>query len=248
MKKNTLVKLLAVLVMCFMIGAVLVACGEAGPKGDKGDKGDTGATGAPGADGVTPTLEIKDGYWYINGENTGVMAEGKNGEDLDDCDDHDWSKTHVLSAHTVAQTGVTLVICANCGDADLVVDNHVFDTVVAVVDPTLEDAGVATLVCDCGKEVEVDLPSLMMGRSYMINPGNCITPDTYYYGVYGVDENGFEYAAEVSFEVAAEYDCVPAVAFDKDNVDETVWKLSEEDVETDACVCEMKEHYQVHNL
>ncbi len=42
-------------------------------KGEKGDKGDVGE------DGKTPRVEIKDGYWYINGENTGVKAEGKDG-------------------------------------------------------------------------------------------------------------------------------------------------------------------------
>lgn len=45
-------------------------------KGEKGDKGDSGTNGQ---DGKTPTIEIIDGYWYINGENTGVKAEGKDG-------------------------------------------------------------------------------------------------------------------------------------------------------------------------
>ncbi len=48
-------------------------------KGEKGEKGDTGATGQNGKDGITPTIEIIEGYWYINGENTGVKAEGKDG-------------------------------------------------------------------------------------------------------------------------------------------------------------------------
>ena len=55
MNKN-IVKLIAILVMCFMLVSVLVACqGETGPKGDKGDKGETGAVGPQGpagADGV----------------------------------------------------------------------------------------------------------------------------------------------------------------------------------------------------
>ena len=48
-------------------------------KGEKGDKGETGATGQNGQDGTPPTIEIIDGYWYINGENTGVKAEGVDG-------------------------------------------------------------------------------------------------------------------------------------------------------------------------
>lgn len=43
----------------------------------KGDKGDPGEN----ADPVTaPTIEIIDGYWYINGDETGVKAEGVDGE------------------------------------------------------------------------------------------------------------------------------------------------------------------------
>ena len=45
----------------------------------KGEKGDKGNDGKDGEDGITPTIEIIDGYWYINGENTGVKAEGKDG-------------------------------------------------------------------------------------------------------------------------------------------------------------------------
>ncbi len=51
--------------------------GAAGPKGDKGDQGPAGADGKPGADGAdgkAPTITIKDGYWYINGQNTFVKA------------------------------------------------------------------------------------------------------------------------------------------------------------------------------
>lgn len=33
-----------------------------------------------GTDGTTPTLAIVDGYWYINGENTGVKASGEDGQ------------------------------------------------------------------------------------------------------------------------------------------------------------------------
>lgn len=35
------------------------------------------AKGEKGKDGLTPTVEIIDGYWYINGENTGVFAGGE---------------------------------------------------------------------------------------------------------------------------------------------------------------------------
>lgn len=65
------------------------AKGEKGDKGDQGDKGADGAKGekgetgeagvagkdgAAGKDGVDATVEIKDGYFYINGSFTGIKA------------------------------------------------------------------------------------------------------------------------------------------------------------------------------
>ena len=52
--------------------------GENGEKGDTGEKGDSGLKGEKGDSGETPTIEIIDGYWYINGENTNIKAEGDN--------------------------------------------------------------------------------------------------------------------------------------------------------------------------
>ena len=39
----------------------------------------TGAQGIPGLPGVSPTVEIRDGYWYINGASTSVRAVGEPG-------------------------------------------------------------------------------------------------------------------------------------------------------------------------
>ena len=39
-----------------------------------------GKDGEKGDDGVTPTVEIKEGYWYINGEPTNIPATGENGK------------------------------------------------------------------------------------------------------------------------------------------------------------------------
>ncbi|WP_052095369.1 collagen-like protein [Porphyromonas cangingivalis] len=57
--------------------------GDAGAKGDKGDagaKGDKGDTGEKGNQGNGDRVEIKEGFWYINGVNTNVRAEGQKGE------------------------------------------------------------------------------------------------------------------------------------------------------------------------
>ena len=39
-----------------------------------------GKDGEKGDDGATPTVEIKEGYWYINGEPTNIPATGENGK------------------------------------------------------------------------------------------------------------------------------------------------------------------------
>lgn len=56
-----------------------------GADGEDGKDGSssTGSTGAAGKDGVTPVVTIVNGYWYINGKTTGVLAEGKNGQNGD---------------------------------------------------------------------------------------------------------------------------------------------------------------------
>lgn len=40
-----------------------------------------GEDGQKGEDGFTPTVEIVYGYWWINGQNTGIRAEGVDGKD-----------------------------------------------------------------------------------------------------------------------------------------------------------------------
>ncbi len=42
-------------------------------------QGEKGETGDKGTDGVTPTVEIKEGYWWINNTNTHVKATGDAG-------------------------------------------------------------------------------------------------------------------------------------------------------------------------
>ena len=57
--------------------------GDTGAKGDKGDsgaKGDKGDTGEKGNQGNGDRVEIIGGFWYINGVNTNVRAEGPKGE------------------------------------------------------------------------------------------------------------------------------------------------------------------------
>lgn len=160
--KKTIVKLIAVLALCFMVGAVLVACkAEAGPKGDKGDKGDTGATGATGAtgeNGLTP--EIKDGYWWIGETNTGVKAEGVDGAagaPAPVCAEHK-NTNHVLKSTTLTNDEtceIVLSVCNECGFAAINVEcghNYIVDAdVTKTYAATCYTDGLTTKVCEgCG--------------------------------------------------------------------------------------------------
>lgn len=53
--------------------------GDTGPQGPKGDTGAAGATGLAGADGITPTIGA-NGNWYTGDTDTGVAAQGPQGE------------------------------------------------------------------------------------------------------------------------------------------------------------------------
>ena len=46
----------------------------------RGAAGQDGADGQDGKDGYVPSIEIRDGYWYIDGQNTGQAAQGPQGE------------------------------------------------------------------------------------------------------------------------------------------------------------------------
>ena len=62
--------------------------GVPGPKGDKGDRGmigetgpqgPAGPTGPAGANGVTPQIDKNNLHWIIDGKDSGIVAQGKDG-------------------------------------------------------------------------------------------------------------------------------------------------------------------------
>src|SRR5699024_11883446 len=55
----------------------------------KGEDGADGTDGADGQDGATP--EIIDGNWWIDGQDTGVAAEGKDGKSITDVETADYT-------------------------------------------------------------------------------------------------------------------------------------------------------------
>ncbi len=202
MNKN-IVKLIAVLVMCFMICGVLVACkgetgpqgeqgiqgetGATGPQGEKGEQGETGATGPQGPqgeqgiqgetgaqgpqgdkgetgekgdkgdageNGLTPTIG-ENGNWFIGDVDTGVRAEGKDGEDAFVCVDH--TDTTEIVVESVDGGHYTLKVCldSRCGFA-WILCGHKNQTSVETL-PTCTADGYITITCDdCGELVDID--------------------------------------------------------------------------------------------
>ena len=106
--KNIL-KLIAVVALCFVIGTVLVACG---------DKGNS-----------APEIGA-NGNWYVNGEDTGIPATGPAGQDgkdlAADCE-HEWAVYEVHNqTHYVVEKengekevvpGMVIKACTKCGYA-----------------------------------------------------------------------------------------------------------------------------------
>lgn len=68
--------------------------GKDGADGSNGNDGANGENGADGKDGITPRLEIRNGYWYISYDNGATWARlgkatGENGTDGEDGKDSD---------------------------------------------------------------------------------------------------------------------------------------------------------------
>lgn len=165
MNKN-IIKLFAILVMCFMIGATLVACGAQGEQGEKGETGAQGPVGPEGAQG--PQGE--------QGE------KGEDGEDLRDCENHQWDKYEiVLSQHTYnpvtgeATIGVVQRTCVDCGDTYFFEIGH---ELVAgeVVAPTCQAEGYTVYTCACGysenKDVTAKVDCIPGEKEYAKNESN----------------------------------------------------------------------------
>ncbi len=153
MNKN-IIKLFAILMMCFMIGSVLVACGKQGAQGPEGPVGPAGPQGEKGEQGV-PGVPGQD---------------GEDGEDLRDCENHQWSQYEIWqSEHTYDATtgeatiGVVLRVCVDCGDAVWFEIGHEYEAV--VTDPTCTSTGYTTYTCDCGHSY-VDDETEMLDHDY----------------------------------------------------------------------------------
>ena len=152
MNKN-IVKLIAILVMCFVIGAVLVACeGPQGPQGEPGKDGAAstvpGPQGPAGEDGKDATLTVDaDGYIWANGVNTGIKVDIS--EENEICDDEHQFVAETWKEHTISSKGIDIAFCVDCGYAEWQVVDHVYD----VTKTTPAKCGVDGKVeyfCECG--------------------------------------------------------------------------------------------------
>lgn len=178
MNKN-IVKFLAVLVMCFMITAVLVACqGETGPqgaqgvKGDQGEKGETGAAGADGVDGkdgadgkdgvdgvdgvgIASALINEDGelvLTYTDGTSANLgKVTGEKGEDAFVCTNHAFTS---LVISDTAGAHYTLEVCNTCGWAQIGCAHNNYST--TYTDSTCVSAGFNTYECNACDYVWVE--------------------------------------------------------------------------------------------
>ena len=156
MNKN-IVKLFAIVMMIFMIGAALVACG-AGQKGEKGDQGLQGPAGVQGEQGeqgvagLTPYIGA-NGNWWIGDQDTGVCPQGK---DATDCENHQFVyHTWPGAEHTMTSEGLELGVCVDCGDATWKIVGHEYTIVASTVAPTCTEGGYTLYECACGAQENV---------------------------------------------------------------------------------------------
>ena len=126
--------------------------GEDGQQGPQGIQGPTGATGPQGPqgekgdDGDTPTIEIIEGYWYINGENTGVKAS------TDEETIHVYGDWVRFSAESDANQ-IYFRVCFTCSKVEWKLTDHQHDWKVVSIAPTCQSQGYDHKTCKiCGTE------------------------------------------------------------------------------------------------
>lgn len=139
MNKN-IIKLFAILMMCFLLGSVLVACGNTNE----------------GEEDIF-TVEIKNGNWFINGVDTGVKAEGKdgqqglpgqNGADLTDKCENEKHDYNIYNGEHVEAN----ILVANGNKWEI--KSHAHDCVPSIVEgagkqATCTEGGYDVFTCDC---------------------------------------------------------------------------------------------------
>lgn len=159
--RSKILKLIAVLAMCFMVVGALVACGEAGPAGPTGPKGDKGDTGATG-NGIVSIDLSTDGTKLVIKYTNGTTAEVAIPSASDACDVCENVTIHEFfgewhGADYDAETdewtfekGKYLKVCNDCGLSEIVED-VIHDFTEGTIAPTCETIGFDGKYCEiCG--------------------------------------------------------------------------------------------------
>lgn len=237
MNKN-IIKLFAILVMCFVFVGVLVACGAKNEDNQAEDcgvcsaqcdcrnlQGIQGIQGEAGENGKTPEIGA-NGNWFIGGEDTGVPARA---ESLADCENHDWD-SEPLRAHTITSTGVNILICKDCGDAAFEYINHSYTAVVTA--PTCTAEGYTTYSCACGDVYVADTVA-KVPHSYV---AVVTAPDCYNQGytTHTCSVCGDSYVDSYTAKLGH----AAAVPFDANNVDTRVWHEADREDDINPCTTE----------
>ena len=175
MNKN-IIKFIAILVMCFMISAVLVACaGADGKDGINGVDGKDGINGTNGTNG-TDGKDGKDGLGIASVEknaagelvitftdgtskNLGNIV-GEKGEDAYVCTEHTFTK---IVVEDINGAYYTLGACTECGWAQILCGHKNQSNV--VVDPTCVEDGYTKVICDdCGDLLDIIDETVALGH------------------------------------------------------------------------------------
>ena len=178
MNKN-IIKLIAILVMCFVLGAVLVSCagadGKDGINGVNGKDGVDGVNGADGKDGqdgqdgkdgkdglgIQSVVKNDAGELVITFTDGTVQNVGKvDGDDAFVCTAHTFTKIVVES---VDGGYYTLGACTACGWAEILCGHK--NTHNEIVDPTCVEDGYTKVICDdCDELVDIIDETLALGH------------------------------------------------------------------------------------
>ncbi len=156
-------------------------------KGEKGDKGDSG---------ISPTIEIKDGYWYINDVNIGVKAEGKDGANGKDGQNGQNGKDGIGVNKIYINANGNLIIKLTDNseiDCGTVVKQHEHVATDWIIDDlaTTTEKGLKHKECTtCGAYLDVAFIPVLHSHSYtkevvteqyLATPATCLAKATYYF-------------------------------------------------------------------
>ncbi len=193
--RSKILKLIAVLAMCFMVIGALVACGE-GAKGNAGEKGEPGKTGT----GIASIVLNEDGtkfvITYTDGKTAEVAVPSTACKEHKNVTVHEFKDFEHSATYNEAEEkwefedGKYLKVCDDCGAAEIVVGViHNFEE--GTVAPTCTEIGFDGKYClDCdyyeaieGSEVPAQGHSITVKNDVVEDDRNICTEGSWKLGV-----------------------------------------------------------------